>query len=433
LQRRSQTGNSELVSRVNSRLVLQAIRLMQPTFRAEVARATHLTPAAVTGIVNELSSQDLVRKVAASDDTASSRNGRPPSMLRVNGAYGHILAIDLEPDCIRVAVTDLLVETVAYREQLIDRFARPEPVLETMVKLCRQVIEEAGLEAATLIGASMSLPGMIDAEAGKLMHSTNMPQWHDVAVADELEKALGVRPQVARSLHLAAVYEGWRHPEHSEETVIVLSLRTGIGYSVLHQGELQIGWGGFGGEIGHTLIDQDGPTCECGSRGCLETFVSASAIVARVHRLWEQGRGQHLKQVVEDTGAPLTPELIYRCAKQGDRESQQVVQEVGRYIGIAAANLVNLFAPDRLVLCGAIDTADDLILDAVRQQVRAQALPKLREHVALGLSAAKERSPLLGAAATVANAFFELPRLRHPKLRLDMARDPDAQPALARG
>ncbi|HEX7010095.1 MAG TPA: ROK family protein, partial [Phycisphaeraceae bacterium] len=124
------------------------------------------------------------------------------------------------------------------------------------------------------------------------------------------------------------------------------------------------------------------------------------------------GRCQAVRQAMEE-GEPLRPELVYRLAKEGDADCARIVRDVGRYIGIAAANMINVFAPNRLVLCGAIDTADELILDAVRSQIEQHALPKLREQLQVGLAAAKERSPLLGAAVLVARDLFELPKLRH--------------------
>lgn len=405
-------GNSELVSRVNRRLVLHAVRMMQPTFRAEVSRMTRLNPATVTGIVTDLLERNLLREIPAAVESGA-RGGRPPLMLKVNESYGHILAIDLEPDCIRVAVTNLLVEIVESREQLIDRFSEPAIVLRQIADLCHQVLDAVQLQATDLKGVALSLPGLIDRDQGILISSTNLPRWQEVKIGSWIEGQLGVRPRVGRSTHLAAIYEGWSHPAGTDETTLILSLRTGIGLSVLHRGELQVGWGGFDGEIGHTVVDLNGRLCECGSHGCLETFVSASAVTRRVEQLFAQGGGEAIRRSLDTLQESLRPELVYRLAKDGDPDCVAIVRDVGRYIGIAAANLVNLYAPDRLVLCGAIDTADALILGAVREQIHRQALPKLRDHVKVGLAAAKEKSPLLGAAALIARDFFALPKLRH--------------------
>lgn len=405
----SQIGNSTLISTVNSRLVLQAVRAMQPTYRAAVARTTQLKPATVTGIVNELLEQQLLRETPAPGEVGP-RGGRPPQMLRVNADAKRILAIDLEPDVLRVVLTNVLVEVVEFREQPIDRFSEPEVICQQMVELCRDVLRRTRRDM--LLGVGVSLPGLIDADAGVLIGSTNMPRWRDVPVREILERELKLPVKTQRSIHLAAYHERWSDPCRQDRRTLILSLRTGIGVSLMHLGEIYVGSRGFDGEIGHTVVDIDGKPCECGGRGCLETFVSASAICDRARRLLDEDRAGALKALL-NRGERLRPELIYRLAKEGDAACADIVRDVGRYIGIAVSNMINLFAPDDVVICGSIDTADELIVEAVRKQMEQSALPKLREHVTVRLARAKERAPILGAAVLVAGELFELPKLNH--------------------
>jgi len=228
-------GNSELISEVNTRLVLQAVRRLQPTYRAQVARVTNLKPATVTSIVNDLLSEKMLRTVPGTIESGP-RGGRPPMMLQVNAERRCVLAIDLEPDCIRVALTNLLAEVIEYREQIIDRFSEPAVIIRQICNLCEQVLE--GVDRRRLLGAGMSLPGLIDADSGVLISSTNMPKWDNVRIADQLQHQLGVTARVERSAHLAALYEGWSAPDRADGTTLILSLRTGIGMSMIHHGEL---------------------------------------------------------------------------------------------------------------------------------------------------------------------------------------------------
>lgn len=405
----SRIGNSELISSVNNRLVLQAIRVMQPTYRAEVARRTGLKPATVTGIVNNLISEGTLREIPATIDPGT-RWGRPPLLLQVNRDAKRILAIDLEPDRIRVALTDLLVNVLSYHEQALDRFSEPKDICQLMVKLAESALE--GVDRRQILGAGVSLAGLIDQAAGVGLSSTNMPKWHNVRVRDILEKKLHIPVQIERSIHLAAMYEKWSDPNHAHRTVVIVSLRTGVGVSIMHHGRLFTGRGGFEGEIGHTVVDLNGRECECGGRGCLETFVSASAICRRASEMMAQGRCAALQRLTQ-AGTPLRPELIYQLAKDGYEDCATIVREVGRYIGIAVSNLINLLAPDEVVICGAIDVVDKLILQAVREQIDKIALPRSRENLTVRLAREKDRLPLLGAAVLVAEEMFELPSLRH--------------------
>ena len=416
---RTPIGNSELISNINTRLILEAVRVMQPTYRAAVARRTGLKPATLTVIVNDLIQQGLLEE--RSPNTGNARWGRPPLMLQVNGDVKRILAIDLEPDRIRVAVTNMLVSIQQFAETRIDRFARPETTCNRILKLCDQVMR--GVKPSELLGVGMSLPGLIDREQGVLISSTNMPRWHDVPIAKTIGTHLKARVEVERSVHLAALYEDWSNPQPPDSSTLVISLRTGVGSSLMHRRELYVGNMGFDGEIGHTVIDVNGLPCECGSRGCLETFVSATAICERAQKLIAAGRAQQLAREVSPDN-PLTPEMIYRLAKDGDADCAEVVREIGRYLGIAIANLINLFAPNHVVICGSIDMAEDLLLHAVKDQVAKSALPRTREKVTITLAREKEKLPLLGAAVLIARKVFALPRLSHNVATLQRAVDP---------
>lgn len=405
-----QVGNSELISMVNSRLILEAVRVMQPTFRAAVARQTGLKPATITMIVNALIDEGILRETPKVASSRAARFGRPPLMLELNANYKRVLAIDLEPGRIRVALTDLLANVLVYREEIVDRFTEPAVALKAVVALARQVM--SGVKKPDLHGIGVSLPGLIDVEAGVLISSTNLPKWRDVPVADVLSRELGVPVRVERSLRLAALYEKWSTPRMKDQTALVISVRAGIGMCLMHRGEVYSGNLGFDGEIGHTTIDIHGPQCECGGRGCLETFIGAPAITAMALAEIRAGRCGTLKRLT-DTGVTLNPELIYRTAAEGDVDSAAIVKRVGQFLGIAVANMINLLAPHEVVIGGTIDVAGDLVLDAVREQVEKSALPRSRQNVLIRLASQQEKLPILGAAVLVAQGLFELPQLRH--------------------
>ena len=408
-------GNSELITQVNRCLVLQAVRRLQPTYRAEVSRWTNLNPATVTGIVTDLIKSNLLKEVAGGVPAPGPTGGRPPTMLELNKNARRFLAIDIEPELVRVAIVDLTLNLVKYEEQVVDRHSQPAAVINEIIRLCEDMLSHG--RRGRIDGIGLSLPGLIDREQGILISSTNLPKWRNVPIRDMIAERLGHAPQLERSFHLAAMHEDWIDRSSQNNTKLILSLRTGIGMSVVRQGEVYQGAGGFDGEVGHTVIDLNGELCECGNRGCLETFVSADAVRKRVEHMLRKGRCRAAAAAVAK-GELLRPELVYRLAKEGDEDCTEIVRDVGRYVGLAAANLVNLLAPDALVVCGSIDTAEEILLEAIREQISERVLPQLRGHLTVRLAAAKEKAPLLGAAVLVARDLFDLPRLAHPQSAL---------------
>jgi N-acetylglucosamine repressor len=230
-----------------------------------------------------------------------------------------------------------------------------------------------------------------------------------------LQNRYGVHVGIERSYKLAALYEKWSSPAKVCGASLLIALRTGIGMAIINRGEIYSSSSGFDGEIGHTVIDINGPKCECGNRGCLETFVSSSAICERAKTMLKQGRCIQLKTVI-DAQMPLRPEHIYRLAKAGDKDCAEIVADVGRYIGIAASNMINLLAPNEIIICGSIDTADEIILRAVRSEIEKSALKNLKADVNVRLAKANEKSSLFGAAVLAIQDMFELPKIELTKV-----------------
>lgn len=402
--------NSKQVANANTRLVLDAVRTMGPTFRAEVARKTQLNPATVTGIVNDLLQRDLLLEIPDDNEDAGTRSGRPPQLLQVNANSRDILAIDLEPDRVRVSLMNLMLVVREYRERTIDRFSRPELIIQQVLELCREARDHAGHRP--LQGVGVSLPGLVDMASGVLLGSTNMPKMVNVPIREVIEREFDVPVHIERSMHLASLYEKWIRSDGYKGCTIVLTLRTGVGFSLISNGELHMGESGYDGEIGHTVVDMNGEPCECGGTGCLETYVGAAAICRRVQQMYSENKCESVRQAC-DAGEELSPELVYRLAKAGDEDCAQIVREIGRYIGIAVSNMINVLAPGEVVICGSIDTCDELILESVQSQIHQRALPRIRENVVVRLAVAKDRTPLFGAGVLVAKRLFEIPSLTH--------------------
>lgn len=406
----------EMMAIANARLVLQTVRRSQPTYRAAVAKKTQLKRPTVTKIVNGLIDKGYLQEITCVSDE-NTRIGRPPKLLQVNANWGHILAIDLEPDHIRVGLTNLLLGMLSYRERLIDRFSEPMIVLKQIFQLCSEVLSDShGLDS---LGVGVSLPGLIDREEGMLISSTNMPKWKNVPVKKILEKELNLPVTVDRSFYLAALHESWINPIIQRDyTTLLISLRTGIGMSVIQNGRIHTGSSGLDGEIGHTVIDINGQACECGNQGCLETFVSASSICQRVNTLINKGGCRALKKII-DQGDPITPELVYQLAREKDPDCIAIVKDIGSYIGIAISNMVNLFAANEVIISGAIDTALETMIESIKEQVFRRILSRYKDNLIIRLAEAKEKAPLMGAAVLVARNIFEMPGVKdHPRINL---------------
>lgn len=382
----------------NALSVMELIRVLGPVSRADLARRTQFKPAALTGLVRYLMEEGLV--IECEEIRSGSQGGRPARLLRVNSGSKAVLGIDIEPDHLRMAVADLSGAILNYRQTVCDRQQSPEATF----RLIETISREMGLREGAVVGVGVSCAGLLDEQQGIVLGSTNLPKWKNVPVQSRLEEMFSVPVQIGRSIHQAAWAEHWFRDEAESGKVLMVTLRTGIGFALLDHGTVYQGRDHYDGELGHTLIDINGEPCECGRRGCLETFISPASITRRIKAKVAQGQAQRLEPLLA-SGVEVDPELIYRMARDGDPDCRDIVSDLVYYLGIGIGNLVNLLNPNSVVLCGAIEVVNEDLLAALRTEIQKQCLPQSWQGLSVRLSKHAERSALLGAAVRSAQSY----------------------------
>jgi glucokinase len=154
------------------------------------------------------------------------------------------------------------------------------------------------------------------------------------------------------------------------DTVAVFAIGTGIGGGLVINGQLHLGIGGTGGELGHTTIDFNGPRCGCGNYGCLEAYASGPAIAAAGMKAVSQGLTTRIGELCEYDLNRITPELIAKAAQEGDEVAKDIYEKAGFYVGIAAANICVSIGPRRIIIGGGVSQAGDLLLEPIRRTLK---------------------------------------------------------------
>jgi len=389
------TADVHFLGEVNALTVMELIRVLGPISRAELARQTLLKPAALSGLVRYLLQEGLV--IECEETRSGSQGGRPARLLRMNAASKTILGIDFEPDHLRVALTDLGGAILNYRQLAVDRNHTPDEAF----RLVESMVREMGGHRHQLAGVGVSCAGLLDQERGILLGSTNLPKWKNVPIREEIEKRFKAPTIVGRSIHQAAWSEHWFRDRDDHGKTLLITLRTGIGFALVDNGVVYNGSQQFDGELGHTLIDLDGPLCECGRRGCLESFISPASITRRIREKMARGTGRELEFLVA-SDREADPEMVYRMAKEGNATCMEIVNDLVYYLAIGIGNLVNLLNPNRVVLCGAIEMVNEDLLCSLRRELERHCLPHSWKALEIRLSRHAERSALMGAAMQAA-------------------------------
>jgi predicted NBD/HSP70 family sugar kinase/DNA-binding transcriptional ArsR family regulator len=381
----------------NRARVVAALREAGAASRAELARRTGLSRTTVASIVSELEGEGMLEERedgagarpqggAAPRAGASPQGGRPPRLLSFSRAAGAAVGIDFGKRHLRVAAADLSHTILASAERPTRTDDPAETGLDTATQLVEEVLAEAEVPRRDVIGVGLGLPGPIDMRSGRVGSSSILPGWVGVRAAEAFGSRLGMPVFVDNDANLGALAELRWGAAAGCRNAAYLKVSTGIGAGLILNGRLFHGSGGMAGEIGHTIIQEQGPVCRCGKRGCLETLAGAAALL-------ELLRGTH--------GPDLTTQGLLAAAASGDSGARRVLADAGRHIGTAVATLCDLMNPELIVVGGELSAAGEVLLDPLREQVHRHAIPATARGLEIVPGVLGPRAELLGTLALV--------------------------------
>jgi predicted NBD/HSP70 family sugar kinase/biotin operon repressor len=400
------TGSLESLRERNRLRVIDALRTRGAISRADIARQTGLSRSTVSSLVGDLQAAGLVvERVAQTAVAASPQGGRPPVLVALDQSAGAVVGLDFGHDSLRVAIADLsyaiLAETAVDLE--VDTAARD--ALDTAARLVDELIHAAGVQRDRVLAAGMGLPGPIDRESGLVHSQPILPSWVGLDPAREMEQRLELPVHLDNDANVGALGESTFGVGRGTHVMAYLRLSAGIGAGLVINGRPFRGARGIAGEIGHVLVDPDGPICRCGNRGCLETFVAGPALCELLRR----------------SHGPLTVRDLLRLAEEGDARCQRVIADAGRVVGRAVADLCNYLNPDLVVVGGDLSVAGDVLLEPLREAVRRFAIPAAVEDLEIVAGTLGGRAELLGALALAGHESEDLGtlpvRMSHPDQR----------------
>jgi len=259
------------------------------------------------------------------------------------------------------------------------------------------------LKNNNIAGIGFGVTGLIDRKNGIVIKSPNIPAINGFPVRRTFEKEFSLPVIVENDANAYAYGEKWIGTGKNLDNFVVLTLGTGLGGGIIYKGELFEG----AAEIGHMVIEPEGRFCTCGSFGCLESYASGRAIIDRAISSLEKGAESILKKCCNGNFYKITPELVYKAALEGDNLSREVFREIGRYLGVGIANLVNIFSPEAVILGGGLIGAWDLFIEEVKKEFLKRGLKPLSTSVDILKTTLKEDSGSMGAAGLVFHRISE--------------------------
>jgi predicted NBD/HSP70 family sugar kinase len=368
-------GSTASLRSANQQRVVDVLRSGQQVTQADLARQTGLAPATVSSIVRDLAGAGLV--------TTEPGSGRRGTTVTLAPAAGVVAGVDFGHSHVAVAVGDLTGTLLAERRAPLDSGHPSHAGLDAAAGLLEDVLVDAGVDFASLRCLGMGLPAPMT--EGVVRSSAILPGWVGVNALDAARERFGLEVHVENDANLGALAEHRQGVARGHLDSVFVKVSSGVGAGIVLDGRLFHGSGGTAGEIGHLTLDESGPVCRCGSRGCLEAYTSTVALQAMMHT---QLPGAGVDEIVA-------------AARGGNVSAVRALEDAGLHLGWALASVVNLLNPGLVVVGGDLARAGELLLESARIGLRRHALDAVAA-TPVEASELGERASLVGAVLLAA-------------------------------
>jgi predicted NBD/HSP70 family sugar kinase len=401
----SGTSSSDMKSH-NISAILRTLLYQEGISRVHLAQTLGISTATITNLVGELIQTGLVLEDGIVKSNGQTNVGRPQKALHIAADARYVLGIHIDVGRVYLILANLYAQKIKSWQFAHALDAPPEQVLDRAIEILRTTLPTLNL--AQLIGVGVAASGLVDSDRGVNVIAPNLAGWHNVPIRDYLMRRLNLPVAVDNNVRAMALGETLFGVGKQVRAMAFIYARTGVGAGLVVNGELYRGAAAGAGEIGHTTILPDGgDVCHCGNTGCLETLVSEPAILRLVDSLAQT----HPELKTELTSGQLSPlDRIFVLA-QSRKYLRESLENRARYMGIAIANLVNIFNPELIVLGGIFRREKSLLLPVIEATVRQRAFAGLGEQVRFKVTDFGDDAGMIGAAALALETFFYRPQI----------------------
>jgi N-acetylglucosamine repressor len=359
----------------NERLVVRTVYDLGPISRADVARQTGLTRTTVSDVVTGLLDEGVVREIGR----GPSSGGKAPILLEVDQDARLVVGLDLGEEHFAGSLVNLRGE-IRRTVELPVAGRDGDDAVQLVFLLLDELLD--GI-AAPLLGIGIGTPGLVDSRTGTIRRAVNL-DWRDLPLGTIVGDRYGVPVNVANDSQAAALAEYTFAGGDRVPNLIAIRVGRGIGAGLILRGALFQGDGSGAGEIGHTVVDDDGALCRCGRTGCLETVAGMGSIETRA---------------AAATGRPTDLEAIRAAADAGETWATAIVDASGAALGRSIAGLIGALDVQRIVLLGPVTALGDRWLAAVRREAGGRALALLADDVDIQVVRPKTNVVIRGASS----------------------------------
>ncbi len=314
-------------------------------------------------------------------------------------AKEYFLGVDLGGTKILTGVFDVKLDLKGTAKVSTKANRGVDAVIGRIARCVKEAVDECDLSLAQIRGIGIGAPGAVDTDTGRVIFAPNLPDWKDIPLKKALEKELEVPVFLGNDCNVCTlgVYE--KEFKSKPKSLIGIFVGTGIGGGLIVNGALYCGHNLTAGEIGHMVIEVNGPKCGCGNRGCYEALGSRTAIFRKIQAAVKDGQKTMLTDMLGDDLKDMRSGDIRKAVRRGDKFVEKVVEEAAEYTGIAVANLINIFNPEIVVVGGGvIEALGDEMMPTIVKTAKDHVMPGTMGNIEIKASKLGDEAGITGGA-----------------------------------
>lgn len=310
-----------------------------------------------------------------------------------------VIGIDIGGTKIAGGVLDRGARLITRRESRSHAGCLPDQVVEIVVRLVDDLLASSSVSRRQVAGVGAGISGHVHFASGVVLTNSNLPGWEQIPLRDILRSKLGLPVTLDNDANCAAWGEYRAGAGRGARHMAYLTFSTGCGMGIVIDGRLYRGATGTAGEIGHTVVDPNGPLCSCGKRGCLMSYACGMALDQAARDSIQRGEATLLTELCGAKPEHVAAEQIAEAAHRGDALANRLLEEAGRFFGIGLSTVVQVLNPDTIVIGGGLARIGPLILEPSIRALNENIHPVLVDSARVVLSELWNDAGLIGAGA----------------------------------
>lgn len=308
----------------------------------------------------------------------------------------YVVSVDLGGTQVRAALVDATGKIHARSNTSTRSEEGQDAVIDRIFECISEVM--GSMPKDEIRGIAIGAPGPLNPWTGVITEAANLSGWYDVPLVHIIEERFEMPTLLGNDANVAALAERRFGAAQGTANMIYMTVSTGIGGGIIVEGELLLGSDGLAGEVGHQTIDINGPSCNCGNTGCLETLAAGPAIARRTVDRLQAGAVSTIPELVKGDLDEVTAAVVSKAASGGDALAIEMLRVAGFYIGVGIVNLLHLFNPELIIIGGGVSKAGDFLFEPIRRTVSERAMDSMQSGVRILPAALGDDVVLLGAA-----------------------------------